>query len=359
MKIKENASLNKYNTFNIDVKAKYLVELESKEECLDVLDKYKDEKILILGGGSNILFVNDWNGIVLRPVFKGINIIEETENTVLLEVAAGEEWDSFVRWCVEHDYAGVENMVLIPGSVGGAVSQNIAAYGQNITDTLTSITAIELSTKKEITLKPEECGYEYRRSNFKNIWKNKYLITSATFELKKNNKEFELSYHERAGRYGSLKEELDAFAKEPYSIQDVMEAIIRQRNKRLPKVEDLGTCGSFFENPVVTVEKYNELAKKMEDLQSYPVENLSYNVNTKDQLEGHEYVKIPAGRLLDELGWKGKWDGNVGVFEKHALCVVTNKKATGEEVISFIEKMKDDVKKNYGVELVTEVNIIN
>ena len=358
MKIQKDISLKEYNTFKIDVKAKYFIELNTKEEYLDMLEKFKDKKILILGGGSNILFVNDWDGVVLKPKFKGIQVIKETKNYVCIEVGAGEEWDEFVRWCVKNDYAGVENMVLIPGSVGGAVSQNIAAYGQNITDTLSTIKAIDLSAKKEITLQPKDCGYEYRRSNFKNIWKNKYLITSAIFKLKKNNKEFELSYHERAGRYGSLKEELEAFAKEPYSIQDVMEAIIRQRNKRLPNVEDYGTCGSFFENPVVTVKKYNELAKKITDLQSYPAENLNYNVNAKEESSEEEFVKIPAGRLLDELGWKGKWEGNVGVYENHALCVVTNMKASGKEVISFIEKMREDVKKNYGVELVTEVNII-
>ena len=358
MKTYKNKSLKKYNTFNIDVKAKYFVELESKEECLNVLDKYKDEKILILGDGSNVLFVNDWDGIVLKPVFKGIKMVKETKNTVLLEVAAGEVWDTFVRWCVKNDYAGVENLVGIPGRVGGIVAQNIAAYGQNATDTLTNITVIELATKKEITLKPEECGYEYRRTNFKSIWRDKYLITSATFELKKNNKEFELSYHERAGRYGSIKGELETFATEPYTIRDLMEATLRQRDKRLPHLDEWGTCGSFFENPVVTAEKYNELAAKVEDLQSYPVEDLSYNVSTEDLLKKHEYVKIPAGRLLDELGWKGKMDGNVGVSPSHALCVVTNKKATGKEVIAFVEKMKEDVRKNYGIELTSEVRVI-
>lgn len=358
MKVEKNISLKDYNTFKIDIKAKYFVELDCKENCLNIIDEYNDEKILILGGGSNILFINDWNGIVIKPVFKGIKVVGETEDDVELEISSGEGWDEFVRGCVKNDYAGIENMVLIPGTVGGAVSQNIAAYGQNITDTLTGISVIDLETKKEIILKPKECGYEYRRSNFKNIWKNKYLITSAVFKLRKNNKEFELSYHERAGRYGSLLEELQSFAKEPYSIHDVMEAIIRQRNKRLPHIDDWGTCGSFFENPVVTLRQYNELAKKITDLQSYPVENLSYNVNTKDEEGKQEYVKIPAGRLLDELGWKGKWEGNVGVYDKHALCVVTNMKATGEEILTFIEKMRSDVKQNYGVELVTEVNII-
>lgn len=181
------------------------------------------------------------------------------------------------------------------------------------------------------------------------------MITSATFRLKKHTKEFELSYHERAGRYGSILEELQSFAKEPYEIKDVMEAIIKQRSKRLPNVDECGTCGSFFENPIVPKQKYLELSKKITDLQAYPVENFTKQKNSsKDE----EYVKIPAGRLLDELGWKGRWEGNVGVYEKHALCVVTNMKASGVEVKKFTDKMKKDVKKNFRVELIPEVNIL-
>ena len=204
----------------------------------------------------------------------------------------------------------------------------------------------------------DECGYRYRNSNFKKKWKNKYIIIAASFKLKKNTKEFELSYHERAGRYGSLKEELESFAKEPYNIQDVMQAVIKQRTKRLPSVEEYGTCGSFFKNPLVTFRKYKELSKQIEGLQYYPAEDLKYDVSDLTKLKDDDYVKIPAGRLLDELGWKGKKEGNVGVFEKHALCVVTNKKATGKEVYNFIKTMQQDISKKYGVSLDPEVNII-
>lgn len=356
MEIQKNVSLKNLNTFKIDSKAKYLIEIEEPNELIENKELFKNEKILILGGGSNTLLVNDWDGIVLKPIFKGKKVVKETTEYVEIEVASGEIWDDFVKWCVEKDYAGVENLVLIPGTVGGAVAQNIAAYGQNITDTLFSIRAINLETMKKVSLKPSACGYEYRRSNFKNIWRNKFLITYATFKLKKNTKKFELSYHERAGRYGSIMEELQSFASEPFSIQDVMEAIVRQRNKRLPSTDDWGTCGSFFENPIVTKEKYYELSKLIKDLQAYPVENLSYNFDIKK--EGVELVKIPAGRLLDELGWKGEWEGNVGVHDKHALCVVTNMKATGKEIKDFTDKMKADVKKNYNIELISEVNII-
>jgi UDP-N-acetylmuramate dehydrogenase len=206
-----------------------------------------------------------------------------------------------------------------------------------------------------LKLKPEECNFEYRSSKFKHEWKYKYVVTSAVFKMKKDSKTFELSYHEREGRYGSILEELSSFAKEPYTLDDVANAVKRQREKRLPSVDDYGTCGSFFRNPIISVKKFKELEKKISDLQSYPVENLNYR---NEQEEKKEFVKIPAGRLLDELGWKGKWDGNVGIFDKHALCVVTNKKATGEEIFQFIQKMKMDVKENYDIDLIEEVDIV-
>lgn len=347
LKIEENTSLKNYNTFKVDVTAKYLAIPQTIEEIKEVLEKFKDENLIILGGGSNTLFTKDWDGLVLIPKLKGINVVKEDEKYVYVQASAGEIWDEFVRWCVKNDYAGIENMVMIPGTVGGGVSQNIGAYGQEISKVIEEINALDIKTFEEKVIKPEECGYGYRKSNFKNIWQNKYLITSTIFKLTKHTKEFELSYHERAGRYGSLKEELDSFAKEPYSIQEVMEAIIRQREKRLPSVEEYGTAGSFFANPIVTVDKFNELSKIVEELQSYPAEGYS-----------EEYLKIPAGRLLDELGWKGKKIGNVATFERHALCVVTNMKATGKEILDYIEAMKKSVMDEYGVELISEVNII-
>ncbi len=356
-KVEKNYSLKKHNTFCIDVKTKYFVEPKNVEECLKVLKEYKEEKFLILGGGSNILLMKDWQGIVVKPIFKGKKVVDEDDEYITVEIASGEDWDSFVRWCVKNDYAGVENMVMIPGTVGGAIAQNIAAYGQNITDTLQSIQVLDIGNLKKITLLPSECGYAYRESYFKNKWENKYIINSALFKLKKHTDKFELSYHERVGRYGSILEELNSFAKEPFSIQDVMEAIVRQRTKRLPSIEEYGTCGSFFTNPVVTIQKYKDLSEKIDGLQSYPVENLDYK-KEKEELEKEKYVKIPAGRLLDELGWRGKWEGNVGSSEKHALCVVTNKKADSQEIYNFILKLQKSVKDNYDVDLIPEVNII-
>jgi UDP-N-acetylmuramate dehydrogenase len=360
MQIKKNYSLKKHNTFQTDTKAKDFAQVKSTKQIKKILKKYPNEKILILGGGSNTLLVNDWDGLVLKIALKGKEVIEEDEKTVKVKVASGENWDDFVRYTVKNNWAGIENLVMIPGTVGGAVAQNIAAYGQNITETLVSVEALDISTLETKTSKKEECGYKYRNSKFKNEWRNKYIITSSTFRFAKNTKEFELSYHERAGRYGSLKEELLSFAKEPYSIHNVMEAVIRQRTKRLPSVDDFGTCGSAFENPVVTFKKYKELSKVVDNLQCYPHQDLKYDFKIGQELEfkDNDLVKIPAGRLLDELGWKGRWIGNAGVSEKHALCVVSNKKATGREVYKLLEKMKKDIKEKYDITLKSEINII-
>jgi UDP-N-acetylmuramate dehydrogenase len=301
--------------------------------------------------------LNDWDGLVLNIQFKGKEIIKADEQSVYLKVYSGENWDKLVKYAVKKDWAGIENLVFIPGTVGGAVAQNIGAYGQSITDTLVKIEALETDTLELKEYDPKDCNYKYRSSMFKEKGRNKYIIISATFRLRKNTKEFELSYHERSGRYGSLKEELQSFAKEPYSIQDIMKAVLRQRNKRLPSVKEYGTCGSFFTNPLVTYKKYKELSIKISDLQCYPAEDLKYDLMDNGEFKDDDLVKIPAGRLLDELGWKGKWEGNVGVSEKHALCVVTNKKASGEEINEFIKQMQKDVNENYNIELIPEVNI--
>jgi len=358
MKIKKNQSLKKHTTFSTDVKAKYFAKIKNIEELKEILQKYPNEKILLLGEGSNTLLVNDWEGLTLKIEFKGREILRESKREVEIKVAAGENWDEFVRYTVENNWAGIENMVMVPGTVGGAVRENIACYGQNISQTVHSVEVIDLQTLKIKKLDNEACGYSYRDSNFKNKWKDKYLITSAVFKLQKNSKEFELSYHERAGRYGSIQGELESFAKEPYSIKDVMEAVIRQRTKRLPTTEEYGTCGSFFKNPLVKFKKYKELCKKVDDLQCYPVEGLKYDMASTSEFKDTDYVKIPAGRLLDELGWKGKWSGDVGVSEKHALCVISNKKATGKEIYEFTQEMQKDVEDNYGIKLEPEVNII-
>jgi UDP-N-acetylmuramate dehydrogenase len=358
MKVKTDASLKKYNTFGVDTKAKYFSRVKSIPQLKELLKKYPEEKILILGQGSNTLLVNNWDGLALKIELEGKEIVSENDSTVEIKVASGENWDEFVRYTVENNLSGIENLVMVPGTVGGAVRENIACYGHNISHSIISVEVLDIKSREVKNIDKTECGYLYRDSKFKKEWKNKYIITSAIFELRKNSKELELSYHERAGRYGSIQEELESFAKEPYSTQDVMEAVIRQRTKRLPSVEEYGTCGSFFKNPLVSFKKFKDLEKIIDQLQCYPVEDLKYDLSNTEDFKDSDLVKIPAGRLLDELGWKGKWEGNVGVSEKHALCVVSNKKATGKEIYDFTKKMIEDVKKNYGIDLIPEVNII-
>lgn len=360
MQVKKNYSLKKHNTFCTNTKAKYFTNVKTLDQLKEILKNYPNEEILVIGDGSNTLFVNDWDGLVLKMDIKGKDIVEEDEQTVSIKIAAGENWDDFVRYTVKNNCAGIENLVMVPGTVGGAVRGNIACYGHNISDSIVSVEVFDIESGEVKSIKKKECGFLYRDSNFKKKWKKKYIIVSTVFKLNKNSKEFELSYHERAGRYGSIKEELLSFAKEPYSVHDVMKAVIRQRTKRLPSLDDWGTCGSAFENPVVSFKKFKELSEIITDLQCYPHQDLKYDIKIGGDMKfkDDDLVKIPAGRLLDELGWKGKWKKNAGVSEKHALCVVSNKMATGEEIYELLEEMKKDIQEKYGITLVSEINII-
>jgi len=310
-----------------------------------------------LGDGNNILFRNDYDGLIIKPGLKGKEIINETEEYIDIKLYSGEDWEEFVTWAVNNNYQGIENMALIPSSIGGAVSQNIAAYGQNIMDVVLELDSIDLENGSKKVFSNKECEYRYRDSIFKSKYKNRYLIVSATFRLKKIYNELETSYHERASRYGSLENELQAISKPPYTIKDVMNAVISQRNKKLPSITEYGTCGSVFANPIVSKQKYEELSKIIPELQSYPVDKLQYTIKEWSKIE-EDSVKIPAGRIIDQLGWLGKWEGNVGVYDKHALCVVTNRKASGEEVYNFLEKIRSNVKDTYDIDLTYEINII-
>jgi UDP-N-acetylmuramate dehydrogenase len=359
MEITHNKSLKDLNQYGIDVDAKYYIELKSLEDLEELQNSelINEKNVLILGEGNNILFRKNYNGLIVKPLFKGKEIIKENKNYVWLKIYSGEDWERFVEWAVEHNYQGVENMTMIPSSIGGAVSQNIAAYGQNIMDIVETLYAFDLKKKEFKTFTNKECEYEYRSSAFKTKYPNRFIIIYAIFKLNKIVEELETSYHERASRYGSLESELQNFAKEPYSIQDVMKAVQNIRTRKLPSVEEYGTCGSVFANPIVTKEKFFKLAKQIPELQSYPVDKLQYT--RKDWFDiDEEYVKIPAGRIIDHLGWLGKWEGDVGVYDRHALCIVTNRKASGKEVFDFLEKIRQNVREEYDIDLEYEINII-
>lgn len=359
MIIKENISLKTYNSYSVDTKTKYFAAVESLADLSQALDfaKTKKLKTTVLGGGYNTLFTQDYEGLIIKCEIKGREIVKENDDNVWIKLGSGEDWDSLVRWAVEQNYGGVENMVMVPSTIGGAVSQNIAAYGQNLMDVFEEATAVELVTGKEVHFDYDACKFTYRNSIFKHEARDKYILLSATIKLNKHPDKLETNYHERKGRYGSLEEELKSFATEPYTIKDVMNAVIRQRTKRLPSVDEYGTCGSVFENPVVSVTKYLELSKTVSELQVYPVEKLSYEIKDWSKVDGKTQVKIPIARLIDELGYRGKWFGNVGMSEKHALCLITNKKATGKEIKEFLDKVRDDIKKHYEIDLKPELSI--
>ncbi len=341
MKIQENISLKPFNQFGVDVQPKYFAQPKTVGEVQDLVGKKEFKNKLILGGGNNILFIGDFDGLVIKPEIKGKKIIEEKEDEVLVKVGAGENWDKLVRWAVDNSWGGIENLVEIPAAVGGAVSQNIGAYGQEVSDRVEKVEAVNLKTGDKKIFDKKDCLFKYRSSVFKEDLKNKFLITFVWFKLTPVSAGYELNYE-----YESLKQELKKQANPPYSLKQVMEAVAAQRQKNLPDIKKYGTCGCFFTNPVVTREKFEELKKKMPDLVSYP------------SGKGDDWLKIPAGKLIDELGWKGRWQDNVGVSAKHALCIVTRRQASGQEIINIAEKIRQDVLDQFGVELDFEVNIV-
>jgi len=358
MNIKKHSSLKKCNQFGVDARAKFLVQVDTIEDLVDVVKfpQFKNEKKFVLGGGNNTLFVDNFDGLVILNRILGKEIVEEDDNYVWLKIGAGEDWDKLVRYCVDQNWGGIENLVMIPGTVGGAVAQNIAAYGQNIMDVFERLVAVDLKNGELVDFDYGDCQFEYRNSVFKRgKLKDKYVIASVILKLEKAPSEFELSYHERKGRYASLVQELEKVANEPYTLKDVMKAVISARGQRMPDTAKYGSCGCFFENPIVSVERHQELKSKIPDLQFYPTEKLSYK---QESLKGKDMVKIPAARLVDELGFKGKWQGPVGIHDNHAACIVTKRRASGKEILDFAKQIQTKVEEEYGIKLQFEVNIV-
>jgi UDP-N-acetylmuramate dehydrogenase len=358
MNIQTNVDLSKYSTMRVGGKGAYLSEVFGLEELKEAVSfaKKTDLEIRVIGEGSNLFFADDFKGLVIKMMIKGKEILKSDEENVFIKVAAGENWHEFVEYAVDQNWAGIENMALIPGTVGAAPVQNIAAYGQNMEDVFEELEALNIETGEIEKFDKARCEFDYRESFFKREGAGKYVVVSVTFRL---NKDFNLeaSYHERKARFGSLEDVLKQLATEPYSAKDVFNAVIHIRNQKLPSIKEYGTCGSFFKNPVVSKEKFKELSAKVSELQSYPVEKLKYDKKDWSGVED-DYVKIPAGRLLDELGWRDKWINHVASYKNHALCVVTDGHATAKDVVNYVNDMKKSVMDAYGVELEEEVNIL-
>ncbi len=306
-----------------------------KDFCVAVDVRQKD--LYILGGGSNTLFAKDFPGYILHVQLSGIEVIEESSHKVLIKAAGGVLWHELVLFCIGKGYGGIENLSLIPGTVGAAPIQNIGAYGIELKDVLDSIEAIELSTGQKIVFKAEACGFGYRTSFFKSKWKHQYLITSITLALHKERK-FSIEYE-------AIQKMLEKMEVKGISFKAISDAIIAIRRQKLPDPAILGNAGSFFQNPLVSIEHYQSLKEAYPSLTSFRVQN-------------KEKIKISAAWLIEAAGFKGMRKGNTGVYPLHALILVNYGGATGKEIINLATQIKQKVKEQFNITLIPEVNIV-
>ena len=333
MNIKKNYSLSNYNSFCVDHSTRYFIEIENKNQIFSFLKDKKYFKIdkLILGGGSNILFTKDFTGVVLFNKIKGITKIKEDENHIYLRVGSGENWDKFVSFCVNNNYYGIENLSLIPGSVGAAPIQNIGAYGVEVKSFIENVNGIFLDDSNEKQFDKNSCLFEYRNSIFKRSLKNKFFITSVDFKLNKK-ENYNLSYKD-------LKEiDIDII-----TLKNLREKIIEIRNSKLPNPSEIGNAGSFFKNPLVKIDTIEKIKMNYDDF-IYFKDNGGY--------------KIPAAWLIEKCGWKGYKSNNIGVYEKHALVLVNYGESKGKKIKRLSEKIIEDVNNKFEIKLESEVNII-
>lgn len=336
MNIQENFSLKNYNTFGVEAKTKYFAEVNSVEELKDAL-QFSHSPILILGGGSNVLFTKDFDGLVIKLNLKGISEEILDKNNVLVTAKSGENWHEFVQYTLSKNYGGLENLSLIPGNVGTCPIQNIGAYGTEIKDHFVSCKALNLETLQIETLDLEECKFSYRDSIFKTSAKGKYVILEVTFKLTTQN-------HHIKTEYGAISTELKNLGIENPTIQDVAKAVINIRQSKLPNPAEIGNAGSFFKNPTIPLEQFKKLKEQFPEIQGYA---------------NGDSVKVPAGWLIENAGWKGKQIGNVASHHLQALVIINaTGKATGKEIYDFSTMIIESVKEKYGIELEREVNIV-
>ena len=334
MKLHTQYSLKAFNTFGIEQSAENFVAISSQSQLKEALSLKQFEQKFILGGGSNLLLTQPIKGLCIHIALKGINVIQEDDNTVLVEAMAGENWHDFVCWTLEQGYGGLENLSLIPGNVGTSPIQNIGAYGVELKDVFESCTALDRNDLSERTFSKEEAQFGYRSSFFKTEGKGQYVITSVRFRLTKKAHQINISY-------GAIKEALGDQETTP---QNIANAVIGIRQSKLPNPAELGNSGSFFKNPVITKAQYDQLLMTYPDLPAYPQENGE--------------VKVPAGWLIDQLGFKGKRIGDAGVHAKQALVLVNYGTATGKEILALAIKIQATVKENFDIDLEAEVNIL-
>ena len=337
MKFQKNISLKEYNTFGIDVIAEKFISVDTLSQLIEIITAHKD--IFVLSGGSNILLTQNIKKPVVHINFKGKEFYEDKDdnNSIFVKVQAGENWHEFVRWCLEQNLGGIENLSLIPGNVGTSPMQNIGAYGVEIKDVFHELEAVEITSNTVKKFDRQSCNFGYRESIFKNVDKNKFIIINVTFKLTKKD-------HTLNTSYGAIKEELKKNNIKDPSIADVSNAVIAIRKSKLPDPKEIGNSGSFFKNPVIDVTHFNILEQKYPGIPNYVI--------------SEDLVKIPAGWLIEQCGFKGKRFGNAGVHKNQALVLVNHGNVTGFEIYELSQKILKAVLDKFDIDLDTEVNIV-
>ena len=338
MKIVKNIQLQKYNTFGVKALAKYFVEIDSIEELRALISasQFQNEKSLVIGGGSNLLFTNDFDGIVIKINIDGIHVVKEDDKFMWVKAGAGVEWHELVLSCIKANLGGIENLSLIPGSVGAAPIQNIGAYGVELKDVFEALEAINLETGEKRYFRNKECEFSYRESIFKTKLKNKYIITNVVLRLTKQpflNLE-----------YGKIKEVLQKHGESELTLKDVSDAVIEIRQSKLPDPAETGNAGSFFKNPIVSIAKLNSVQEAYEDVPSYALSD--------------EKVKIPAAWLIDQCGLKGVEHKGAAVHINQPLVLINKSNASGEDIVELSRMVQQKVKDKFDIQLDPEVSII-
>jgi len=333
MRIKRQASLKKFNTFNVDEVADVIYEVEDISMLKNIVSD-NNNQILILGGGSNILFTKSYNGAIINIKNKGIRVLKEDNDSVLIDVCSGENWNDFVLWAIENNYGGIENLSLIPGNVGAAPIQNIGAYGVELKDVFYSASGIMLDSLEDFELNNSECKFSYRNSIFKNELKNKVIITSIKLKLTKGDHNYNIEYQD-------LNEKL---SKSELSLKKISSEVIKIRQSKLPDHKLTGNCGSFFKNPIINLSKLNNIKSEFPDLPSFKIDSNNY--------------KIPAAWLIEKSGFKEIKNKNVGVYKNQPLVIINHGEATGKEILDFANEIKETINNNFNIQLKEEVLII-
>ncbi len=337
MNIIPNFPLKNYNTFGIAAKAKQFVAVHSIEDLKTILIEKKSSKKFILGGGSNMLLTKDIDALVIHVDLKGKKIISENDDFVNIECQAGENWHELVLWTIDQNFGGLENMSLIPGNVGTTPIQNIGAYGTEIKDIFVSCNAINIANQEMNTFTNADCNFGYRESVFKNELKNQYIITSVIFKLTKRNHKINISY-------GDIQQELSKNNIEIPTLLDVSKAVIAIRQSKLPNPKILGNSGSFFKNPILLKTAFASIHKKFPDMKFYEISPTE--------------VKVPAGWLIEQAGFKGKRFGDAGIHKNQALVLVNYGNATGQEILNLSKDIQKTVFDMFGINIEAEVNVI-